>query len=94
MSQETVSIRTDSTLKRQVAALSERLGFNTTTAVNMFFRAFIQTGGLPFDVVADPLSDPEERQEIITELKRRVAEAEEPGAKWYSLAEVRRELGL
>ena len=92
MANETVTIRTDSELKRQVAALSKKLGFDTTTAINMFFRAFVQTGGLPFDVVVDPLSNPEERQEIITELKRRVAEAEEPGAKWYSLSELKEEL--
>jgi addiction module RelB/DinJ family antitoxin len=94
MAQETVSIRTDSTLKNQVAVLSEKLGFNTTTAVNMFFRAFVQTGGLPFNVVIDPLSDPNEKKKVMAELKYRVAEADKPGAQWYSLAEVKKELGV
>jgi len=94
MAHEVVHVRTDSELKNQVANLSAKLGFNTSTAVNMFFRAFVQAGGLPFDVVVDPLSNPEERKSVIDELKRRVAVADSPDAKWYSLAEVEKELGL
>jgi len=42
-----------------------------------------------FNVVIDPLSDPEEKKKVMAELKRRVMEAEKPGAKWYSLDEVK-----
>ena len=94
MAQELVHVRTDSELKSQVAALSEKLGFNTTTAVNMFFRAFVQTGGLPFDVIVDPFANPDEKKKLLNELDHYVEEAEKPGAKWYSLAEVEARLGL
>jgi len=94
MAQEVVHIRTDSELKSQVAALSSKLGFNTSTAVNMFFRAFVQAGGLPFDVIIDPLSNPAEKYKLLEELDQYVEEAEKPGAKWYSLTEVEARLGL
>ena len=94
MALETILISTDSEIKNQVAELSDKLGLNTSTAINMFFKAFIQAGRLPFDIEYDPLSNPEDRKRLFLELDQYVDEAEKPGAIWYSRKDVEKRLGL
>lgn len=92
MAQDVVRVRTDGEIKKQVADLAERLGMNTSTAVNLFFRAFLQKGGLPFDV---SLSEtPEERAEIKRILDQRTKKADSPDAQWLSGDEVKKMVGL
>ena len=55
MAQTTLSVRMDMDVKRQLDALCADVGMTTSTAVNMFAKAFIRERRLPFDVVA---SDP------------------------------------
>ncbi len=55
MAQTTLSVRMDVDVKNQFDALCADVGMTTSTAVNMFARAFIRERRLPFDVVA---SDP------------------------------------
>ena len=55
MAQVTLSVRMDADVKGQLDALCEDVGMTTSTAVNMFARAFIREQKLPFEVVA---SDP------------------------------------
>lgn len=55
MAQTTLSVRMDSDVKRQLDALCADVGMSTSTAINMFAKAFIRERRLPFDVVA---SDP------------------------------------
>lgn len=55
MAQTTLSVRMDSEVKRQLDALCADAGMTTSTAINMFAKAFIRERRLPFDVVA---SDP------------------------------------
>lgn len=55
MAQTTLSVRMDSEVKRQLDALCADVGMTTSTAINMFAKAFIRERRLPFDVVA---SDP------------------------------------
>lgn len=52
MAQTTLSIRMDEDLKRQLDAICADVGMTTSTAVNLFARAFIRQGRLPFEVVA------------------------------------------
>jgi len=80
MAQEVVRVRTDSEIKRQVAVLSEKLGFTTSAAVNMFFRAFIQAGGLPFDVTIGESA--KERAEVNRVLDERQAIVDKGQAVW------------
>ena len=77
MAQELVSVRVDSEVKKQVALLAEDLGMNTSTAVSIFLRAFLRTGGMPFDVKMGN-ENPEER----ALLQERIAKANDPATQW------------
>ena len=93
MAQETVTVRIDSELKSQVAALSERLGFNTSTAVNAFFRAFVQAGGFPFKVTLGESA--KEREEINRILDERQAIVDNGQAVWLDgETQVKKMIGL
>ncbi len=52
MAQTTLSVRIDTELKRQLDALCADVGMTTSTAVNLFAKAFVRERRLPFDVVA------------------------------------------
>ena len=59
MAQTTLSVRMDADVKSQLDALCADVGMSTSTAINMFAKAFIRERRLPFDVVAsDPFLDP------------------------------------
>lgn len=44
------NIRIDPDLKEQANAVFEELGLTLSTAVNVFLRAVVREGGMPFDV--------------------------------------------
>lgn len=44
------SVRMDTDLKKDCEALFGELGMNLTTAINVFLRQSLRTGGLPFEV--------------------------------------------
>lgn len=44
------SVRMDSDIKKQCEALFGELGMNLTTAINVFLRQSLRSGGFPFDV--------------------------------------------
>lgn len=44
------NIRIDPDLKEQTNAVFEELGLTLSTAVNVFLRAVVREGGMPFDV--------------------------------------------
>lgn len=50
MASTNINIRTDSEVKAAAEQLFDELGLNLTTAVNMFLRQSIRTGGIPFEV--------------------------------------------
>ncbi len=47
------SVRVDSDIKKQCESLYSELGFNLTTAINVFLRQSLRVGGFPFDVRLD-----------------------------------------
>lgn len=47
------SIRLDSNIKKQCETLYGELGINLTTAINVFLRQSLRTGGFPFEVKLD-----------------------------------------
>lgn len=55
MSQTTLSVRMDAELKRQLDALCADVGMTTSTAINMFAKAFVRERRLPFEVVASDM---------------------------------------
>ena len=48
-----VTVRMDRALKEQLEATLDNVGMNLTTGINVFARATVRCGGLPFEV-ADP----------------------------------------
>lgn len=68
------SVRIDSEVKSQSEAIFNSLGLNLTTAINVFLRKAIQTGGFPFDVRLDSPSKEtllaiQEAEEITQEIR-------------------------
>lgn len=45
-----VNIRVDEELKKQTEILLSDMGLNMTTAVNIFLRQVLRTGGIPFEI--------------------------------------------
>lgn len=50
MATTNINIRTDVEVKAAAEQLFDELGLNLSTAINMFLRQAIRTGGIPFDV--------------------------------------------
>ena len=74
MAQTTLSVRMDSDVKRQLDALCADVGMTTSTAINMFAKAFIRERRLPFDVVA---SDPFYSENNMNHLQRSIQQLDE-----------------
>ena len=53
MATTNLNIRTDVEIKTAAEQLFGELGLNLSTAVNMFLRQAIRTGGIPFEVKVD-----------------------------------------
>ena len=74
MAQTTLSVRMDADVKNQLDALCADVGMTTSTAINMFARAFIRERRLPFDVVA---SDPFYSENNMKHLKKSIRQLDE-----------------
>lgn len=48
-----ITFRTNSKTKRQAQKLFSDLGIDISTALNIFLKKTLQTGGIPFDVVIE-----------------------------------------
>ena len=53
MATTNMNIRTDVEVKAAAEQLFNELGLNLTTAVNIFLRQAIRTGGIPFEIKID-----------------------------------------
>ena len=53
MATTSVTIRMEENLKKQVEALFEEMGLNMTTAINIFAKAVVRQGRIPFEISAD-----------------------------------------
>ena len=73
------SVRMDSDIKKQCETLFNELGMNLTTAINIFLRQSIRSGGLPFEVkVAQP------HRETFAAMLEAERIARDPSVKHYS----------
>lgn len=82
------SVRMDSDIKKQCEALYGELGMNLTTAINVFLRQSLRSGGFPFDVT---LNVP--NAVTIAAMQEAERIARDPNAKRYSdVEEALREL--
>ncbi|WP_215492062.1 type II toxin-antitoxin system RelB/DinJ family antitoxin [Fenollaria sporofastidiosus] len=53
MSNTNLNVRLDKDIKKAAEDIYAELGLNMSTAINMFLRASIRKGGIPFDVRLD-----------------------------------------
>ena len=74
MAQTTLSVRMDADVKRQLDALCADVGMTTSTAINLFAKAFIRERKLPFEVVA---SDSFFSESNMRHLQRSIKQLEE-----------------
>lgn len=82
------SIRLDSDVKKQCEALYGELGMTLTTAINVFLRQSLRTGGFPFEV---RLEQP--NKETIAAMVEAERIARDPSVKHYTdVEEALREL--
>ena len=54
MATTSITIRMDEDLKKQVERLFEDMGLNMSTAINVFAKAVVRKGKIPFEITADP----------------------------------------
>ncbi len=75
----TVSIRIDRKVKNEAQELFNALGMDMTTAINVFLRQAIITGGLPFKVQKERTPS----RALLAAMKEAKELAKDPNAKRY-----------
>ena len=73
------SVRMDSDIKKQCEELYGELGVNLTTAINVFLRQSLRSGGFPFEV---KLNEP--NKETIAAMLEAKRIAKDPSVKGYN----------
>lgn len=76
MSNTNLNVRIDKDIKKAAEEVYAELGFNMSTAINMFLRASIRKGGIPFDLKLDVPN--KETLEAIEEGRRMVLDPNVP----------------
>ena len=85
MSTTSITFRLDENLKKQAESLFENMGMNMTTALNVFVRAAVREGRMPFAIVSDEYAL---RERISAKLKEAEEYAARPDAVWRTQEEV------
>lgn len=84
----TFSVRLDADLKKECEALYSEIGMNLTTAINVFLRQSLRSGGLPFEAKI-----PAPNKETIAAMLEAERIARDPSVKHYTdVEEALREL--
>lgn len=67
-----VNIRVDEELKKQTEILLSDMGLNMSTAVNIFLRQVLRTGGIPFEITtrSDDFYNPVNQQRLRNSIDR------------------------
>ena len=67
-----VNIRVDEELKKQTEILLSDMGLNMSTAVNIFLRQVLRTGGFPFEITtrSDDFYNPVNQQRLRNSIDR------------------------
>lgn len=76
------SVRMDKEVKQKSEALFQDLGMNLTTAINVFLRQAVRTGGFPFEIKVD-----QPNQETLLALLEAERIAEDPSTYGYTNVE-------
>ena len=78
MPQVSMTVRMDSQLKQRFDALCAEFGMSANTAMNIFARAVVQRGKIPFDIKSDRAAFLEQGYEAFKALRRRADNCETP----------------
>ena len=62
MAQVAMTVRMDSELKKSFDALCSQFGLSANSAMNVFAKAVVQRGRIPFEVVSDKVAAAERAQ--------------------------------
>ncbi|HHX19998.1 MAG TPA: type II toxin-antitoxin system RelB/DinJ family antitoxin [Clostridiaceae bacterium] len=76
------SVRMDKQIKQDSEALFKDLGMNLTTAINVFLRQAVRTGGFPFEIKVD-----QPNQETLLALIESEKIAQDPNVAAYENVE-------
>ncbi len=88
MATTTITVRTDESIKKQAQELFEALGLDMSAAINVFLRAAIKEGAIPFVLRKEPSMV--HLDYIKATHDERVQMMDAPNAVWYSSDEVRK----
>jgi len=89
MGQTTVNVRVDEDVKKRVEAFCGSVGMNISTAVNLFFKAVLIQGKIPFEIAGpeDPFfTNPVNRARLLSAIED--YRAERGGIVTKTLAEL------
>ena len=84
MSNTSMNIRMDSSIKTQAQELFAQFGLDMTTAVNMFLRQSIRQQGIPFALQLDPFYSEVNQERLL----KAAARMEQTGGTIHDLIEV------
>lgn len=65
MAQVAMTVRMDSELKKAFDALCMQFGLSSNAAMNVFARAVVQRGKIPFDIVSDKVAAADKAQSAV-----------------------------
>ncbi|WP_204887779.1 type II toxin-antitoxin system RelB/DinJ family antitoxin [Pseudoflavonifractor phocaeensis] len=65
-----MTFRMDSDTKAQMAAICDQIGMTTSTAFNIFAKAFVRAKGMPFPVTLQEQASPITRAQMLTDADR------------------------
>ena len=78
MPQVSMTVRMDSLLKQQFDALCAEFGMSANTAMNIFARAVVQQGKIPFEIKSERAAFLEKGDKAFKALMRRAENGETP----------------
>ena len=90
MSQATISIRVDQTLKKSFDELCEDFGISTTAAFNVFMKTVVRERRIPFEIRSD--SEAEKRERALKAFDAMRAAIADSGIPEMTLEEINAEI--
>lgn len=90
MSQTTISIRVDQSLKNNFDSLCEDFGLSTTAAINIFMKAVVRERRIPFEIRSE--TEEKKRQNALDAFASMRAAVAEAGIPEMTLDEINAEI--
>ena len=90
MSQATISIRVDQSLKQNFDSLCEDFGISTTAAFNIFMKTVVRERRIPFEIRSE--SEAQKRQKALEAFASMRASVANAGVPEMSLEEINAEI--